>query len=225
MAESSAYLNLKGNEFSVMPELDILDSNNKKVGTVEASQNVFDVQCREELVQRYVSMQLAARRGGNAATKQNKGELHGSNAKPWRQKGTGRARAGNTRSPIWRGGMTVFGPSPRSYAFGLSKKSKRIALKAVLTERLKGQNLTVVDSLNLEGPKTKQAVALVASLSLPARTLFIIPEKNDNLQLAVRNIPQADVLLVDGLNVFDLLSHERIVCTPEALKKIEERLS
>jgi len=160
-----------------MPELNIVDRKNKKVGTVEASQSVFEVQCREELVQRYVTMQLATRRGGNAATKQNKGELHGTGAKPWRQKGTGRARAGNTRSPIWRGGMTVFGPSPRSYAFGLSKKSKKIALKAVLTDRLKGQNFTVVDSLNLENPKTKEAVTLLANLGLPAKTLFIVSEK------------------------------------------------
>ncbi len=208
-----------------MPELDILDSNNKKVGTVEASQGVFDVQCRAELVQRYVTMQMAARRGGNAATKQNKGELHGSNAKPWRQKGTGRARAGNTRSPIWRGGLTVFGPSPRSYAFGLSKKSKKIALKAVLTERLKERKFIVVDSLSLEGPKTKEAVALLAGLGLPEKTLFIVAEKNTNLQLAMRNLQKTDVLLVEGLNVFDLLAHERIVCTPAALKKIEERLS
>ena len=109
-----------------MPELDIVDTENKKVGKVEASSNVFEARVRDELVQRYVTMQLAARRGGNAATKQNKGELHGSNAKPWRQKGTGRARSGNTRSPVWRGGMTVFGPSPRSYAFSLSKKSKKL---------------------------------------------------------------------------------------------------
>ena len=208
-----------------MPAIDIVDSKNKKVGTVEAPDSVFESRVREELVQRYVTMQLAARRGGNAATKQNKGELHGSGAKPWRQKGTGCARAGNTRSPIWRGGMTVFGPSPRSYAFQLSKKSKKLAIKSVLTERLKGQNFTVVDSLNLENPKTKDAVALLTSLSLPAKTLFLVSEKNTNLQLAVRNLPQVDVLLVDGLNVFDLLVHERIVCTPEALKKIEERLN
>ena len=168
-----------------MPELNIVDSKNKKVGTVEASQDVFEVQCREELVQRYVTMQLA----------------------------------------IWRGGMTVFGPSPRSYAFGLSKKSKKIALKAVLTDRLKGENFTVIDSLNLENPKTKEAAALLAGLGLPAKTLFIVAEKNANLQLAVRNLPRTDVLLVDGLNVFDLLAHEKIVCTPEALKKIEERLN
>lgn len=208
-----------------MPALDIVDSNNKKVGTVEALASVFEGKVNEELVQRYVTMQLAARRGGNAATIQNKGDLHGSNAKPWRQKGTGRARAGNTRSPIWRGGMTVFGPSPRSYAFNLSKKSKKLAIKSVLTERLKGNSFTVVDSLNLENPKTKDAVALLASMGLPAKTLFLVSEKNNNLQLAFRNIPRADVLLVDGLNVFDLLAHERIVCTPEALKKIEERLN
>ena len=109
-----------------MPELDVIDIENKKVGTVEASADVFATKVNEELVQRYVTMQLAARRGGNAATKQNKGDLHGSNKKPWKQKGTGRARSGNTRSPIWRGGMTVFGPSPRSYAFTLSKKSKKL---------------------------------------------------------------------------------------------------
>ena len=208
-----------------MPKIKIVNNKNKKVGTVEDSQGVFEAQCREELVQMYVTMQLATRRGGNAATKQNKGELHGSGSKPWRQKGTGRARAGNTRSPIWRGGMTVFGPSPRNYAFGLSKKSKKIALKAVLTDRLKGQNFTVIDSLNLENPKTKEAVTLLANLGLPAKTLFIIAEKNANLQLAVRNLPKTDVLLVDGLNVFDILVHEKIVCTPEALKKIEERLN
>lgn len=208
-----------------MPELNIVDNKNNKVGTVEASQSIFEGKIYEELVQRYVTMQLAARRGGNAATKQNKGELHGSNAKPWKQKGTGRARAGNTRSPIWRGGMTVFGPSPRSYEFRISKKSKKLAIKSVLADRFKAEAITVVDSLNLENPKTKEANALITGLGLPAKTLFIISEKNTNLQLAVRNLPRVNVLLVDGLNVFDLLLHERIVCTPDALKKIEERLN
>jgi large subunit ribosomal protein L4 len=208
-----------------MPALDIVDSNNKKVGTVEALAIVFEGRINEELVQRYVTMQLAARRGGNAATVQKKGDLHGSNAKPWRQKGTGRARAGNTRSPIWRGGLTVFGPTPRSYAFNLSKKNKKLAIRSVLADRVNEKMFTVVDSLNLENPKTKDAVALLASMGLPAKTLFLVSEKNNNLQLAVRNLPQANVLLIDGLNVFDLLSHDRIVCTQEALKKIEERLN
>ena len=208
-----------------MPELDIIDIENKKVGTVKASADVFETEIREELVQRYVTMQLAARRGGNAATKQSKGDLHGSNAKPWRQKGTGRARAGNTRSPIWRGGMTAFGPSPRNYAFTLSKKSKKLAIKSVLTDMLKGNNLSIIDSIVLEQPKTKDAAAILQKLSLPNKTLFIISEKNKNFQLAVRNLPQTNVLLVDGLNVFDLMRHEKIVCTKDALQKIEERLN
>ena len=208
-----------------MPELDVIDTENKKVGTVEASSGVFETRVREELVQRYVTMQLATRRGGNAATKQNKGDLHGSNAKPWRQKGTGRARSGNTRSPVWRGGMTVFGPSPRSYAFTLSKKSKKLAIKSVLSERFKNQNISVVDSISLEQPKTKDAAAIIKKLNLPNKTLFILAEKNQNFQLAVRNLPYANVLLVDGLNVFDLLRHEKIVCTKDALQKIEERLN
>ena len=223
MAACLEYLNRNRNFF--VPELDILDKNNKKVGTVEASPDVFEVKVRDQLVQRYVTMQLAARRGGNAATKQNKGDLNGSNAKPWRQKGTGRARSGNTRSPIWRGGMTVFGPSPRSYAFNLSKKSKKLAIKSVLSERFKTKNVTVIDSVNLDHPKTKDAAALIKKFSFPKKTLFILSEKNHNFQLAVRNLPYTDVLLVDGLNVFDLLKHETIVCTKDALKKIEERLN
>tara|TARA_Y100000588_G_scaffold375973_1_gene453066 strand:+ start:104 stop:730 length:627 start_codon:yes stop_codon:yes gene_type:complete len=208
-----------------MPELDIKDTENKKLGTVEASSGVFEAKVREGLVQRYVTMQLATRRGGNAATKQNKGDLHGSNAKPWRQKGTGRARSGNTRSPVWRGGMTVFGPSPRSYDFTLSKKSKKLAIKSVLSERFKNQNISVVDSITLEQPKTKDAEAILKKLNLPNKTLFILAEKNQNFQLAVRNLPFTNVLLVDGLNVFDLLRHEKIVCTKDALQKIEERLN
>jgi large subunit ribosomal protein L4 len=195
------------------------------VGTVEASANVFAANVNEELVQRYVTMQLAARRGGNAATKQSKGDLHGSNKKPWKQKGTGRARAGNTRSPIWRGGMTVFGPSPRSYAFNLSKKSKKIALKSVLTESFASQSFYVVDTIVMKEPKTKDAAAILQKLSLPNKTLFILSEKNHNFQLAVRNLPETNVLLVEGLNVFDLLRHEKIICTKDALKKIEARLN
>ena len=208
-----------------MPDLDVVDVENKKVGTVEASANVFNAKVNNELVQRYVTMQLAARRGGNAATKQSKGDLHGSNKKPWKQKGTGRARSGNTRSPVWRGGMTVFGPSPRGYDFTLSKKSKKLALKSVFTERFANKNLSVVDSIVLEQPKTKDVAAILKKLSLPSKTLFILSEKNQNFQLAARNLPETNVLLVNGLNVFDILKHEKIVCTKDALQKIEERLS
>ena len=210
---------------SQMPKIELKDQKNKKVGTVDVSSDVFDVKIKEHLVQQYVTLQLASRRSGTASTKSNKGDLHGSGKKPWRQKGTGRARAGNTRSPIWRGGMTVFGPTPRDFSFKMSKKSKKIALRSVLTERTQNQNLSVLDDLSLGEPKTKEALKLLKALGLPERTLFLILDKNPNLELAVRNLPQTNVLRVEGLNVFDILMHEKIVCTQDALKKIEERLS
>lgn len=120
--------------------------------------------------------------------------------------------------------MTVFGPTPRDYSLKMSKKSKRSALKSILTDRVRNQMLFVVDKLTLENPKTKEAVQLLNDLSSPPKTLFLLAEKNPNLELGVRNLPDANVLLVDGLNVYDLLAAERIVCTPQALKKIEERL-
>ena len=203
----------------------MIDMQNKKVGTVDVSSEVFEVEIKETLVHQYVNLQLATRRVGSAATKQSKAELHGSGKKPWRQKGTGRARSGNTRSPVWRGGLTVFGPSPRDYSFKMNKKNKKIALRSVLTERLQSDRFSVVDQLVVAEPKTKEAVKLLKTLGLPEKTLFLISGENSNLELAVRNLPRVDVLKVDGLNVFDLLVHDKIVCTQDALKKIEERLS
>jgi large subunit ribosomal protein L4 len=208
-----------------MPELDVVDLDNKKVGTVAVAPEIFDTKVREDLVQKYVTMQLAARRRGTAATKSNKGDLHGSNKKPWRQKGTGRARAGNTRSPIWRGGLTVFGPTPRDFSFKMTKKTKKLALTSTLTDRFQNNGIAVVDKLTVSSPKTKEVVDILKKLDLPEKTLIIIAEKDTNLQLAARNLPETDVLLVDGLNAFDLLVHEKIVCTQDALKKIEERLN
>jgi len=208
-----------------MPELELLDSNNKNVGKVEVSDDVFDADVKEHLVQKYVVYQLAKRRLGTAAVKQNKRELSGSGKKPWRQKGTGRARSGNTRSPIWRGGLTVFGPSPKDYSFKLTKKCKKIALRSVLTERCRNGQVIVVDQISLENPKTKDAVALMKGMELPSKTLFLIDADNENLGFAVRNIPGADVLKVDGLNVYDLLTHEKIVLTKDALAKVESRLN
>ncbi len=208
-----------------MAEIDIVDKDNKKVGTATLSPDVFEVPVREHLVQKYVIMQQGAKRGGNAATKQSYSELSGGGAKPWRQKGTGRARAGTNRSAIWRGGLTTFGPSPRSFDVKMSKKSKKLAIKSVLSERASNNNIQVVESLVLSEPKTKQALELLKALGLPEKTLFIVAEKDKNLELAVRNLPRTDVLPVEGVNVFDLLMHEKIVCTPEAIKKIEERLN
>ncbi|MGP0566885.1 MULTISPECIES: 50S ribosomal protein L4 [unclassified Nitrospina] len=208
-----------------MAELEIVNTENKKVGTATLSPEVFEGPVREHLVQQYVVMQLAAKRSGTASTIENRGDISGGGKKPWRQKGTGRARHGSTRSTIWRGGMTVFGPRPRAYTHKLSKKSRKLAIRSVLAERLQSNNIQVVESLNLEEPKTKQALALLAKLGLPEKTLFLVAEKNPNLELAVRNLPQVNVLSVEGVNVFDLLVHQKIVCTPDSLKKLEERLS
>ena len=208
-----------------MPDLDVINLDKKKVGTVPLSPDVFDVKVREHLVKEYVSLQQANRRSGTACTISNRGDVRGGGKKPWKQKGTGRARAGSIRSPIWRGGLTVFGPTPRDFGFKLSKKSKKLALKSVLTERARNNGLRVVDKLTLDEPKTNAAVELLKKLELPERTLFVVAEKDNNLELALRNLRSTDVLPVDGLNVFDLLLHETIVCTPEAIKKIEERLS
>ncbi len=208
-----------------MPELDVLDMSNKKVGAVQVSADVFGAKVREHLVQKYVDMQLAARRRGTAKTKSNYAEVSGGGKKPWRQKGTGRARVGSSRSSLWRGGVTIFGPIPRSYAFKMSKKTKQLALRSVLTDRVQSGSISVVDKLVMDSTKTKDAVKLLKNLGLSDKTLFLLTERNPNLELAVRNLPCVDVLLVDGLNVYDLLIHDRIVCTPEAIKKIEERLN
>ena len=207
-----------------MPQLDVLDIKKKKVGVVEAVASIFDVKIKKHLVKQYAVLQQATRRRGTACTKSSYSELSGSGKKPWRQKGTGRARAGEVRSAIWRGGLTIFGPTPRDYGFKMNKKAKKQALKSVLTQRLQGDNIAVVDKLELENPKTKEAVQLLKSLELSERTLFLVAARNANLELAVRNLPDANVLPVEGLNVLDLLRYEKIVCTPETFKKLEERL-
>ena len=207
-----------------MPQLDVLDIKKKKVGVVEAVASIFDVKIKKHLVKQYAVLQQATRRRGTACTKSNYSQLSGSGKKPWRQKGTGRARAGEVRSAVWRGGLTIFGPTPRDYGFKMNKKAKKQALKSVLTQRLQGNNIAVVDKLELENPKTKEAVQLLKSLELSERTLFLVAARNANLELAVRNLPDANVLPVEGLNVLDLLRYEKIVCTPETFKKLEERL-
>jgi len=208
-----------------MAELDVLDQNSKKVGTVTLPEAVFEAKVRDQLVQRYVVMQQAASRSGTAKVKNSRSEVRGGGRKPWKQKGTGRARQGSIRAAQWRGGNVVFGPQPRDYSFTLTKKSKRLALKSVFTDCARNNGLLVVQDLNLAEPKTKEALKLLKGLNLTGNTLFLLAEDNPNLRLAVRNLPRVDVLPVDGVNVFDLLNHDRIVVTPESLKKIEERLN
>jgi len=207
-----------------MPQLDVLDIKNKKVGGIEAPPTIFDAKVKNQLIKQYVVLQQATRRRGTACTKSNYGQLSGSGKKPWRQKGTGRARAGKIRSALWRGGLTIFGPTPRDYGFKMNKKARKQALRSALTECFQENSIAVIDKIVLENPRTKEAVEVIKTLGLPKKTLFLTAERNENLELAVRNLPTVNVLPVEGLNVYDLLLHEKIVCTPETVKKLEERL-
>ncbi len=201
-----------------------VNKKNKAKGQVELNPEVFGVQPSVPLLHQVVRMQLAKRRSGTASTK-TRSELSGGGKKPWRQKGTGRARAGSTRSPIWVGGGRVFGPHPRSYAFHVPKKMRKSALKGVLSLKVGEGKLVVVDKLDFAEPKTKQMVGCLAELGLAEQKVLIVEsEKNQNLLKSIHNIPGVDLLLVEGLNVYDLLWHDKLLVTQAALDKIGERL-
>jgi large subunit ribosomal protein L4 len=168
-------------------------------------------------------MQLANRRAGSAATK-SKGFVRGGGKKPWRQKGTGRARAGSTRSPIWVGGGTVFGPTPRDYSYRMPRTARHQALLSALSLKNRDGRIIVVDKLELEAAKTKLMVAALAQLKI-ASALIVIAQADVNLERSARNLPRIKVLRVEGLNVYDLLRYDHLVLTVGALKLLEERLA
>lgn len=150
--------------------------------------------------------------------------MSGGGRKPWRQKGTGRARQGSIRSPQWRGGGIVFGPTPRSYSYKLPKKVRRLALKSALSAKVVEQNFLVLDALTLDAPKTKDFKAVLAALEINKKALFVTAELNENVLLSARNIPGVTVLTAEGINVLDLLGHEKVVFTKAAVEKVEEVL-
>jgi large subunit ribosomal protein L4 len=207
-----------------MASVDVINQKGVKVDTIELDDRIFNVESREQLVQQVVVWQQAKRRSGNAATK-TRGQISGGGKKPWRQKGTGRARAGTNRSPVWVGGGTVFGPHPRSYAFSLPKKVRKEALRSVLSSRLRDNNLLVVDKIELESPKTKLFLETVKAMGLDTgKTLFVTSEKNETLSRSSRNLYHVMILPTEGLNVYDLLRYDRLVLLQDAVPKIHERL-
>ncbi len=204
--------------------LKCVDKENNVKEQIEVKSDIFEIAPSVPILHQVVRMQLAARRSGTASTK-TRSDVRGGGKKPWRQKGSGRARAGTTRSPVWVGGGSVFGPHPRSYAFSVPKKMKKSALKGVLSMKAADGKLLVIDSLNLEEPKTRQMIGCLTTLGLDKQKVLIIEsEKNINLLKSVNNIPGVDVLLVDGLNVYDMMWHDKLLITQAALNKIEERL-
>ena len=184
---------------------------------------IFGAKTRSHLLHQTVVMQLANRRAGSAATK-TKGFVSGGGKKPWKQKGTGRARSGSTRSPIWVGGGTVFGPTPRDYSYRMPRSARREALLSALSLKHRDGKLIVVDKLQLEAAKTKNMVQALTELKVTS-ALIVIAQPDINVERSARNLPKVKVLRVEGLNVYDLLRYDHLIVTEGALKLLEERLA
>ena len=205
-----------------MPKVPLRNSRNEQVGEVELNDEIFNVSIKSHLLHEVVNMQLAKRRSGTASTK-GRSEVRGSGRKPWRQKGTGRARAGTRGSPIWRGGGVTFGPKPRDFTPKVNKKIRKQALKMALTSKCNEDQIVVLDNLDLQEIKTKAIVDLMQVFEI-ASVLVVIPERNDFLEKSARNVPHTKVLRSEGLNVYDILKYQNLVVMKDAVPKIEAAL-
>lgn len=205
-----------------MSTIDIFNTKNEKVGEAELSDSIFNLEVKEYLLHDVVRMQLAGRRAGTACTK-TRVEVSGGGAKPWRQKGTGRARAGSRRSPLWRGGGVIFGPKPRDYSFKLNRKVKKQALAMAMSARFQEGNLVVLDDFTMDAIKTKDFVSVMNVLNIE-NCLIIADGATDKLNKSARNVNGFKVLPTDGLNVYDILLHKKLVLVQPAIENLEKRL-
>ncbi len=206
-----------------MSTVDIVNTKNEKVGEIELSEKVFDLDVKQHLLHDVVRQQRAAKRAGNACTK-TRVEVRGGGAKPWRQKGTGRARAGTNNSPIWRGGGVTFGPKPRDYSFKLNRKVKKQALAMAISARLQEGNLVIVDEFVMDAIKTKDFVSIMKGFDFE-NCLVITDEKNEIVNKSARNVHGFKVLSTDGLNVYDILLHKKLMLVKPAVESLEKRLT
>ena len=204
-----------------MPKIDVYDINGKKVKEVELNENVFGIEPNEAVVHSVLVNFLANQRQGTQSTK-TRSEVSGGGKKPWRQKGTGRARQGSTRAPQWIKGGIALGPKPRSYKYTVNKKEKRLAVKSILSSKVLENELVVVDSLPLKDIKTKEMVKALSNLKVEGKALIMLPEKNENVQKSARNIEGVKTTLVETINVYDLLKYSKLVVTLDTVKKLEE---
>lgn len=207
-----------------MTSVALYKQDGSKSGNVDLNDAIFAIEQNDNVVFDAVTMQRACLRQGTHAVK-NRSAVSGGGKKPWRQKGTGRARQGSIRSPQWRGGGIVFGPTPRSYSYHLPKKVSRLALKSVLTEKVANDNLVVVDSINFDAPKTKSFKEMLSNLNSAAKTLVVLEEDNKNAALSARNINNVRVVNAEGINTLDVLRSEKVVITKAALSQVEEVLA
>ena len=205
-----------------MAVVKVYDQAKKEVGELTLSPEIFEVPVRPEILNLVVRAARAKKRAGTHAVK-NRALVRGGGAKPWRQKGTGRARAGTNRSPLWRGGGTVFGPQPRSYEFKVNKKVRKLALRMALSSRMLEDKLMVVRTMDLSEIKTKNFVKIAGDLGL-RKALIVLPEEDNNLALSARNVPGIKILRHNQLNVYDVLRYPQLVLLEDAAKAVEERL-
>ncbi|MFC4620244.1 50S ribosomal protein L4 [Camelliibacillus cellulosilyticus] len=206
-----------------MPKLTLVNMNGSQVGDIELSDSVFGIEPNEHVIYEAVVMQQASRRQGTHATK-NRSAVRGGGKKPWRQKGTGRARQGSIRSPQWVGGGVVFGPSPRSYSYKLPKKVRRLAIKSVLSAKVRDNETIVLDELALDAPKTKNFAQVLTNLSVNEKALVVTGSENENVVLSARNIPTVKLITADQVNVLDVASYAKLILTKDAVEKLEEVL-
>ena len=204
-------------------QMDVYNTQGEVVRQTELPDAVFGVEVKEHLLHEVVRYQLARRRQGTAHAK-NRSAVRGGGRKPWRQKGTGRARAGSTRSPLWRGGGAIFGPVPRSYAFRMPKKERRAALCSALSLKVREEAFRVIEQLDVPQPKTRQVIELLQHFTAPPKVLLLVGEPHEFLHLSARNIPHVKVLPITGLNVYDLLHYTMVICAEDAIEKIAGRL-
>ncbi len=204
-----------------MPKIDVYDIEGKKVSTLDLNEEIFGIIPNENIVHSVLVNYLANQRQGTQSTK-TRAEVSGGGKKPWRQKGTGRARQGSTRSPQWIKGGIALGPKPRSYTYKVNKKEKRLAVKSVLSSKVIENELVVVDKLTFDEIKTKKMVSALSNLKVEGKALILLPEKNENVQKSARNIEGVKTSLVNTINVYDLLKYTKLVVTVDTIKKLEE---
>lgn len=207
-----------------MPKVIVYNQSGAQVGEIELNDSIFGIEPNNHVLYEAIIMQRASLRQGTAKTK-TRAEVRGGGRKPWRQKGTGRARQGSIRSPQWRGGGVVFGPIPRSYSYKLPKKVRRLAIKSALSAKVKEQSLIVLEDLSFAEPKTKEFVKMLSNLPVGKKALFVTDTVNTNVELSGRNIPGVTIIEASNINVLDVVGHETLVMTKAAVEKVEEVLS
>ena len=204
-----------------MPKVDVLDLKGKKVSDIELADSVFGIEPNEAIVHSVLVNYLANQRQGTQSTK-TRAEVSGGGRKPWRQKGTGRARQGSIRAPQWIKGGIALGPKPRSYKYTVNKKERRLAIKSILSSKVLEKELTVVDKLELKEIKTKSMVKTLANLKVTGKTLIVLPENNKNVLMSSRNIEGVKTIVANNINVFDLLKYTNLILSVDTVKKLEE---